>query len=255
MSINPEQKKVDFVKSKQALVKYKKQNFNFEIIVDPKAAFEYIQEFRNPSDDENSQIPDLIDILEIDIVYSDAYRGERATVDDLTYIFETEDIIKIAKVILEEGSLQLTQTQRDELAEKKRRQIITFISKNAVDPKTNLPHPPTRIENALEHGKIKIDPFMSIDEQIKEVVKKLMVYLPIKIEQVVLAVRMPAEYGAKAYGIVKRFGQIRNEEWSSSGSWICVVSIPAGRQVDFMDSLERLTKGRAEIKVMERSKM
>ncbi|MHA2105258.1 MAG: ribosome assembly factor SBDS [Candidatus Hodarchaeales archaeon] len=255
MSINPEQKKVDFIKSKQALVKYKKQNFNFEIIVDPKAAFEYIQEFRNPSDDENLQIPDIIDILEIDIVYSDAHRGERATADDLTYIFETEDIIKIAKVILAEGSLQLTQAQRDELAEKKRRQIITFISKNAVDPKTNLPHPPTRIENALEHGKIKIDPFMSVDEQIKEVVKKLMVYLPIKIEQVVLAVRMPAEHGAKAYGVVKRFGQIRNEEWSSSGSWICVVSIPAGRQVDFMDSLERLTKGRAEIKVMERSKM
>lgn len=253
MSINPEQKKVNFIKSKQALVKYKKQNFNFEIIVDPKAAFEYILELRHPSNDENIQIPDVIDILEIDIVYSDAYRGERATDDDLNYIFETTDIITIAKTILKDGTLQLTQDQRDQLAEKKRRQIITFISKNAIDPKTNLPHPAARIENALEHGKIKIDPFMSVDEQIKEVVKKLTVYLPIRIEQVVLAVRMPAEYGVKAYGIVKRFGEVKNEEWGAN--WICVLTLPAGRQMEFVDSIERLTKGRAEVKVMERSKL
>ena len=82
-----------------------------------------------------------------------------------------------------------------------------------------------------------------------------MEYLPLRIEQVVLAVRMPAEYGAKAYGLVKRYGEIKNEEWSSGGSWICVVSIPAGRQLEFVEGIEGLTKGKAEVKVMERTKL
>ena len=255
MAINPEQKKLNFTKSNQALVKLQKGNLNFEIIVSPKEAFNYIQNSKNVSNDENTQIPDIIDVLEIDIIWSDASRGERANENDLTFVFESNDALKIAKTILEEGNLQLTQVQRDELAEKKRRQIITYITKNAIDPKTNLPHPAARIENAIEYGKIRIDPFKSVDEQIKDVVKKLMEYLPLKIEQVVVAVRMPAEYGAKAYGLVKRYGEIKNEEWSSSGSWICIVSIPAGRQLDLIDGIERLTKGKAEIKVMERTKL
>ncbi|MFW9929931.1 MAG: ribosome assembly factor SBDS [Candidatus Thorarchaeota archaeon] len=255
MSINPEQKKLNFTKSNQALVKLKKGSLNFEVIVNPKSAFNYIQSLRHPTDNEEQQTPDIIDILEIDIIYSDASRGERASEDDLNYIFQTTDVLQIAKKILEDGHLQLTQAQRDELAEKKRKQIINFIARNAVDPKSNLPHPPARIENALEYGKIKIDPFKSVEEQTKDIVKQLMQYLPIKIEQVKLAVRMPAEYGAKAYGMVKRYGEIQNEEWSSSGSWICIFSLPAGRQADFMNNIEALTKGKAEIKILDRSKM
>ena len=46
MAINPEQKKLNFTKSNQALVKLQKGNLNFEIIVNPKEAFNYIQNYR-----------------------------------------------------------------------------------------------------------------------------------------------------------------------------------------------------------------
>jgi ribosome maturation protein SDO1 len=253
--MRPEEKKIDFKKANQALARLKKQNMTFEIIVNPKLAFTYIQEYRHPSTDENKTIPSIIDILEIDIIYNDASKGERASEDDLMYVFKTTDVIQIAKHILEEGTLQLTQEQRKELAEKKRKQIINWVSKNAIDPKTNLPHPPARIENAMEYGKIRVDPFKSIDEQLKDIVKKLMEYLPIRVEQVKLAVRMPAEYGGKAYGLVKRFGTMEKEDWSSTGNWICVLTLPAGRQADFIDSIEKLTRGKAEIKILERTKL
>ena len=74
-----------------------------------------------------------------------------------------------------------------------------------------------------------------------------------KLEQVKLAVKMPAEYAGKAYGLVKRYGDISKEQYTNDGHWICLIEFPAGRQPDFMDQVEALCKGRAEIKVVERS--
>jgi ribosome maturation protein SDO1 len=56
--------------------------------------------------------------------------------------FGTTDPLKIADLILKKGTLQLTTDQRRKMVEDKKRQIIDFISRQAVDPKTNLPHPP-----------------------------------------------------------------------------------------------------------------
>ena len=254
----PEQRKLDFSKSKQALVRYHKGQHKFEIIVDPKLAFRYLKFHKKVDADndpsEESEVP-LLEILAYDVIYTDAYRGLRATDDELTYVFQNTDALTIARIILDEGELQLTQEQRDELAEKKRLHIINFIARNAIDPRTNYPHPPSRIENAMEYAKIKVDPFKSADSQIKDIIKALQEYLPMRLEQVTIAIRMPAEYGAKAYGIIKRYGEIKKEEWNTSGQWIGLFIMPAGRQTEFFETMESLTKGRAEIKVVERTKL
>ena len=195
----------------------------------------------------------ILEILEIDAVFSDAGKGQRSGTDELLEAFETEDELVVAKQILKKGELQLTQAQRKELADNKRKQIIAFISKHAVDPKLNIPHPQARIENALEVGNIKIDPYDNVDSQIKRVVQQLQTLLPMKLEQVKIAVKMPAEYAGKGYGLVKRFGDIQQEQYTQDGHWISVVEFPAGRQPEFMEKIEELCKGRAEIKIMDRS--
>ncbi len=53
------------------------------------------------------------------------------------------------------------------MVEDKRKQIIQYINKNFVDPKTKLPHPIQRIENALEDVRVIIDPFKKAEDQIK----------------------------------------------------------------------------------------
>lgn len=241
-----ERKKLDL--SKKALARYKHKNNRFEIIVDPDLAYKL--KMKQITEDE---VP-ILEILEIDAVFTEASKGLRVTTEDMLDAFETEDELEVARIILKKGELQLTQAQREELAEQKRKQIINFISKHAVDPKLNIPHPPARIENALEVGKIKIDPYDNVDNQTKRVIKELQTILPMKLEQVKLAVRMPSEYAGKAYGVVKRFGDISQEQYTNDGNWICVVQFPSGRQTDFMEQVESLSKGRAEIKVMERSK-
>ena len=77
------------------------------------------------------------------------------------------------------------------MVEDKSRQVIDFISRQAVDPKTNLPHPPMRIENAMEQIRYPIDPYKPVEEQAKDIVKLLRPILPLKIEQVIVAVKIP----------------------------------------------------------------
>ena len=240
-----ERKKLDL--KNKAIAKYKYKNNRFEIIVNPDLAFKLKTKQITEED-----VP-ILEILEIDAVFSDAGKGQRASSDELIEAFETEDELAVAKIILKKGELQLTQAQRKELADKKRKQIINFISKHAVDPKLNVPHPPARIENALEVGNIKIDPYDNVDSQIRRVVKELQTILPMKLEQIKLAVKMPAEYAGKGYGVVKKYGDLKQEQYTNDGSWICVLEFPAGRQPEFMEKIEELCKGRAEIKVMERS--
>jgi ribosome maturation protein SDO1 len=240
-----ERKKLDL--KNKAIAKYKFKNNRFEIIVNPDLAFKL--KMKHISEDE---VP-ILEILEIDAVFSDAGKGQRASADELIEAFETDDELAVARIILKKGELQLTQAQRKELADNKRKQIINFISKHAVDPKLNIPHPPARIENALEVANIKIDPYDNIDSQIKRVVKELQTVLPMKLEQVKLAIKMPAEYAGKGYGVVKRFGDIKQEQYTNDGYWICSLEFPAGRQPEFMEKIEELSKGRAEIKIIERS--
>jgi ribosome maturation protein SDO1 len=169
--------------------------------------------------------------------------------ESLHKAFGTTDSLKIADTILKKGTLQLTTEQRRKMTEEKHRQIIDFISRQCVDPKTNLPHPPSRIENAMEKIHYPIDPFKSLEEQAKDIIKLLRPILPLKMEQVSVDVRIPVEYAARAYGKVKEFGTIRKEEWRADGSWHGILEMPAGLYAPFLEKLGEITKGTGEGKI------
>ncbi|MFQ5836771.1 MAG: ribosome assembly factor SBDS, partial [Candidatus Bathyarchaeia archaeon] len=158
---------------------------------------------------------------------------------------------KIASIILKKGTLQLTTEQRKQLVEDKRRQIVSFISHQCVDPKTNLPHPPMRIEQAMKQIHFSIDPFRDVEEQAREVIKLLRPIIPLKIEQVSVAIRIPPEYASKAYGTVKGFGVIKREQWQADGSWSATVEMPAGLYGPFLEKLGKITRGNLEAKMVK----
>jgi ribosome maturation protein SDO1 len=136
------------------------------------------------------------------------------------------------------------------MIEDKRKQIVAFISRQCVNPKTNLPHPPLRIEQAMEQVHYSIDPFKPTEEQAREVIKLLRQILPLKMEQISVSVCIPAEYAARAYGIVKSLGTIKREEWRADGSWYGVLEMPAGLYGPFLEKIGDITKGNAEAKVI-----
>jgi len=212
---------------------------HFEILVKPDPALDY----------RLGKAKSLSEVLVSDTIFTDANKGTKPSEDKLKKAFGTTDTLKIAETILRRGMLQLTTEQRRHMIEEKRKQIVFFISRNCVDPRTNMPHPPMRIEQAMEQIHYSIDPFKETEEQARDIIKLLRPVLPLKTEQVSVNVRIPAEYASRAYGSVKGFGTIKHEEWRADGSWFAVVEMPAGLYGPFLEKLGELTKGAAEAKI------
>jgi ribosome maturation protein SDO1 len=217
-----------------------KDNEHFEILVKPQKALEY----------RNGKIAGITEALAAEIIFSDANKGTKVSEEAMHKAFGTTDALKIADIILKKGTLQLTTEQRRKMVEDKRKQIVDFIARQAVDPKTNLPHPPTRIENAMEQIRYPIDPYKPVEEQAKDIVKLLRPILPLKIEQVIVAVKIPAQYSERAYGAVKTLGTIKREEWRGDGSWYGEIELPAGSYASLLNKLGDVTKGSGEAKII-----
>ena len=185
------------------VVRYVKAGEKFEVLVDPDKAFEFKMGKELPIDD----------VIAMDVVYTDSKKGFRASREALMKAFGTDDVRKAIEVILRRGELLLTAEQRKKLVEEKKKQIITFISRNCVDPRTKLPHPPTRIEQALEQVGYPIDPFRDAEEQAREVIERLKAVLPISMEVFLVRAVVPPEHVGRCYGVVKNYGKILKEEW------------------------------------------
>jgi ribosome maturation protein SDO1 len=217
-----------------------KDNEHFEILVKPQKALDY----------HNGKISGITEVLVAETIFSDANKGTKVSEETMRKAFGTIDPLKIADVIIKKGTLQLTTDQRRKMVEDKRKQVIDFISHQAVDPKTNLPHPPARIENAMEQIHYPIDPYKSVEEQAKDIVKLLRPILPLKVEQVTVAVKVPAQHASRAYGAIKSFGTIKREEWRSDGSWYGEIEMPAGSYASVLNKLGDVTKGSGEAKII-----
>ena len=214
---------------------------DFEILVRPDPALAYRE----------GKSSTLSEVLVSETIFSDAKKGTKVSEKKLEEAFGTLDPTEIAKVILRKGILHLTTEQRKRMAEEKRRQIVDFISRQSINPKTKLPHPPTRIEQALEQVRYSIEPFKSVEEQANEIIKQLRSILPISIEKMTISVRIPAEYASRAYGVVKNHGTIKSETWLSDGSWSGVVEMPAGLYAPFLENIGNSAKGTAQVNVVK----
>jgi ribosome maturation protein SDO1 len=213
----------------------------FEILVKPDPALDYKM---------GKQLG-VSQILVIDEIYSDAGKGTRASSEKLEKAFGTAEALKIAEEIMKHGELQLTTDQRRQLVEDKRKQIVAFISRNCIDPRSGTPHPPLRIEQALNQVKYSIDPFKNADEQAKTIIEELRAIIPIKMEQMRVAVKVLAEYAAKGYGTIKNYGTITREEWQADGALVAVVEMPAGLYGPFVERLGKITQGTIQTKVLK----
>jgi ribosome maturation protein SDO1 len=104
---------------------------------------------------------------------------------------------------------------------------------------------------AMEEARVNVDPFRNFEEQVKDVIKALRPLLPIKFAEMRFAVKSPGDYAAKAYGEIAAATTIERDQWQNDGSWICVVRIPAGIQDEFYSLINRVSKGDAEVKILD----
>ena len=223
------------------VVRYSYDGEKFEILVKPDPALDYKLGKKN----------DVSSVLISDDVYSDSGKGTKPATEKLVKAFGTEDLTEIAKIILQKGDLNLTTDQRRKMIDEKKKQIVAFIAKTYVDPKTHLPHPPLRIEQAMKDARVSIDPRKNADEQAKDIVEKLRSIIALKSENLQLEIIIPAQYASQSYAVLKSVGSLKKEEWQNNGSLKAILEIPAAARPNVIDRLGSITKGSASVEVIQ----
>lgn len=225
--------------------KLDKGGVEFQILVDPEIALKFREEKGNMA-------LELDDLLAAEGVFvGPAREGDKASNEELQKTFGTTDLAQCVKDILLKGDLQLTTDQRRRMVERKKRLIIQYIAQNAINPQTKAPHPPARIENAMDEARIHLDPFKSVDAQVQEVLKAIRPLIPIKFEMVHVAVKFPATQAGKAQAALHGWGEMKQQAWQSDGSFIAVVEIPGGMQTEFFNELNKRTHGEVETRIVK----
>mgnify|MGYP001558979704 CR=1 FL=1 len=226
----------------QAIIaRFKTHGHNFEILVDCSRAI-MVREGKEQ---------DMHDVMAAMKIFSDARKGLEASSTALKQIFETDDVHEIARQIVKKGEIQLTQEYRENLRLEKRKNIISILHRNGVDPKTHLPHPPQRIENAFLEAKFHVDEYKPIQEQVQDALKKLRPILPIKFEIKEIELKISPEYAPRCYSVVRSFGTILRDEWTSNGFWVAQLEIPGGMENDLYDKLNKICHGNVESKIIK----
>jgi ribosome maturation protein SDO1 len=213
----------------------------FEVLVDPDLAVRI----------RHGEQVDIEEAVAAIFIFENASRGEKSPDEALQKAFQTTDFKTIAERIILKGEIHLTADQRRQLIADKRLQVVNFIARHAINPQTGLPHPPKRIEMAMEEARVAIDPFHSLNAVVEETMKALRPLIPIRFEEVRVAVRILPDHAARAYGEIERAARIEQQEWQKDGSWICVVRIPGGMQGDLESLVKKVSRGTGEMRVLK----
>lgn len=209
----------------------------FEILVEPepakKARFEG-KEF---------DIPHLLFVQE---VFRDIDQGEKASPKELEDEFGTKQVMEAAEQIFEKGDMQLTTDQKAKMREDKRQQVISMIARRAQNPKTGNPHPPQRVENALEEAGFNIDEMEDTESQFKDAIESIRPIIPVSLEEKTVAVKVPSDAGGKAYNLIQERADVIEEEWGNE-YFFAKIRVPAGILTDLMEELQKMTSGNSEV--------
>jgi len=211
----------------------------FEILVEPNLALEV----------KHGKAFVLADLLAAERVFKDTKIGDEQSPETIKKSFGTNDLATIVKKIITDGEVQLTTEQRRAMLAKRKLEIINFISRNSINPQTKTPHPAIRIENILDQEKVHIDAFKSAEEQVNDIIKIIRRIIPISMEKIDFAIKVPAQYAGKASTIIHKY-EIKKEEWLNDGSLVAEFVLPAGAKGDLLNELNSATHGEIIIKII-----
>ncbi len=228
---------------KFTLVKYSYHGNRYEFVVNPENAWLFKQ---------GEDIP-LDDIVEGYIIFENFSKGLKADASGLENIFGTSNEKDIIKTMLEKGDLQLTQEQRKRFLKEKRDEIIAYLVKHAVNPRTKAPHPASRIEKAMDDSGVRVDRKEPSADQARRILKEIQQILPIQIESATIEFVIPPKDTGRLYGFIQGQGDVTNEDWSKDGSLTMILKVPAGVVAKLLEDISDKSKGRIRSTVIDRA--
>lgn len=212
------------------IAKIRKGSQHYEILVDMDEALQFKE---GKSDFLN---------IEGDKVFTNSKKGDVASNSELESAFGTSNPLEVGKIIVKQGDVQVDQSHREEEKETQIKQIVDFLSRNAIDPQSGRPITPERLRSALKEARVQIKN-TPVENQAQEIVEKISGIMPIKIEVKKIKVVIPAIHTGRAYGVISQYKE--KENWQNDGSLEAILNVPAGIIMDFYDKLNSATQGTA----------
>jgi ribosome maturation protein SDO1 len=207
-----------------------------------KATFETMVDLDSAMKLKKGEEVDMNEVIRDTTIYTDQKKGMTAGKDELENSFGTTDLHEVTKRIIKKGELEVTQEYRDEAVEQKKKQIIDFLTRNAIDPRSGRPYTPDILESSIKQAGVRIDS-QQVEKQISNVLDSLKTIIPIKIETKKIKITIPAQHTGKVYGLIQEYKE--KEDWLPNGDLEVIVNLPVGIQETFYDKLNSVTHGSA----------
>jgi ribosome maturation protein SDO1 len=183
---------------------------------------------------------DINEVIRDTAIYTDQKKGMHAGRDELENAFGSTDLANVVERIVKKGELEVTQEFRNEALEAKRKQVIDFLTRNAIDVRTGRPYTADILENALKEAGVNIQD-KPIDKQINFIMDDLKKIIPIKIETKKIKALIPAQFTGQIYNLINEYKE--KENWMDNGDLEVVLNLPVGLQMEFYDKLNSMTHG------------
>lgn len=219
------------------LVRLKKGKTTFEVMVQEGKVAQYREGI----------VKKIADVIVTDIVWTNAHKGTRASSEQLKNAFNTDDVQAIMKQIIEHGESQQSDAERKQKLADKRQEIVSYIHKNYVDPQNNLPLPATRVENALQQLKPRIDPDVDAARQVTALVPKLVTVMAMKKggSSIIGTITVAAKLAGATSSAVRKYATVVRETYGASYK----LDVEVQSHDMLLKELARVTKGEFEFEV------
>ena len=191
--------------------------------------------------------------------------GEKPTQEELKQAFGTNDMKQVSfkqnnkkqnkkkthkypknknlQTIVLNGELQLTANDRKLLVENKRKQIVNLINKEYINPTTLKPYGIVQIDSALTSIKAKIEIEKRAEDQVKTILKTLILSLPLKkVEEMEGTLKIPLKFVGQVQSFIHKHCKVISENFESEN---CVfnLQISSSEYDNFILNLTKSTNG------------
>jgi len=218
-------------------LKYKKGSEQFEVLVD----FDLLLEFKKKPEEIS-----VYDVLADNKIFKDQKKGQIASEQTLNTIFENKTEQEILKEILLKGTCQIPTAYINKLREEKKEQIINYIAQEAVNPQTRSKYTPSMISTSFSQITFNVDPQKDFVLQAEEALHLLKRVIPISMQRVLLAIKVPGQYCGSFYGEFRRKGTVKKEFYDDTGNLNINFEISESRLDDVINFIKKNTNNEGE---------
>jgi ribosome maturation protein SDO1 len=182
-------------------------------------------------------------ILASEEVFRNFGKGLRAGEKELRECFPEcacrEDVVRL---IVEKGDIQVSADERKEALESKVAEVLQHLCKNYVDPASGLPHPRSRLEEAMRGAKFRVDTEGSASKQAAELVRALEGKLVFARNEREAELSVGAKYMGAVGGIVHARAAVKSERFTAEGAFWEVGVAPSEWDA-LVSALNKVTQG------------